>query len=168
MSVLFTVFVFVPIIGAFVLSLLAWNLNGTPTWVGLANYKAMLDDPLVRTSVENTLLFVVMGVVPTVFIGLWLAMLINFPFRGVTIVRSLYLVPAAVSLSASAVIWQYIYEPRFGLLSYIFAKVGIRPPARASSSPGLRAAESRRRLHLDHAADRDRCTWQRCSASRNR
>ena len=126
--VLFTVFVGVPILGAFALSFFAWNLNGTPTWVGLANYRAMIHDPLVSISVKNTLYFVAMGFLPTVFIALGLAMLINFQFRGATIVRSLYLVPAAVSLSASAVIWQYIYEPRFGLLSYMFNKVGIKPP----------------------------------------
>ena len=89
----------------------------------------MIHDPLVSKSVKNTLYFVAMGVVPTVFISLGLAMLINFQFRGATIVRSLYLVPAAVSLAASAVIWQYIYEPRFGLLSFIFDKVGITPPS---------------------------------------
>jgi multiple sugar transport system permease protein len=126
---LFTVFVGLPIVGAFALSFFTWNLNGAPTWIGLANYRTMIDDPLVSKSVENTLYFVAMGVLPTVFIGLGLAMLINFEFRGVTIVRSLYLVPAAVSLAASAVIWQYIYAPRFGLLSYLFNKVGIEAPS---------------------------------------
>lgn len=126
---LFTIFVGIPIIGAFALSFFAWDLNGSPTWVGLANYTAMLHDPLVTTSVKNTLYFVAMGVVPTVLISLGLAMLINFPFRGITIVRSLYLVPAAVSLAASAVIWQYVYAPKFGLLSYLFDKVGITPPS---------------------------------------
>ena len=98
---LFTVFVWIPILGAFALSFFAWNLNGTPTWVGLANYRAMLHDPLVDKSVRNTLEFVAMGVVPTVFLGLGLAMLINLQFRGATIVRSHYPVPAAVSLAAS-------------------------------------------------------------------
>ncbi len=126
---LFTVFVGIPIVGAFALSLFAWDLNGTPTWVGLANFRAMLHDPLVTTSVKNTLYFVAMGVLPTVFIALGLAMLINFQFRGITIVRSLYLVPAAVSLAASAVIWQYIYAPQFGLLSFLFDKVGLTPPS---------------------------------------
>jgi ABC-type sugar transport system permease subunit len=125
---LFTVFVGVPIIGAFALSFFAWSLNGSPTWVGLANYKAMFNDPLVGISVKNTLYFVAMGVLPTVFIALGLAMLINFRVRGITIIRSLYLVPAAVSLAASAVIWQYIYEPKFGFLSYVFNQVGITPP----------------------------------------
>jgi multiple sugar transport system permease protein len=126
---LFTVFVGVPIIGAFALSFFSWDLNGSPTWMGLANYTAMIHDPLVTISVKNTLYFVAMGVLPTVFIALGLALLINFQFRGITIVRSLYLVPAAVSLAASAVIWQYIYAPKFGLLSFLFDKVGLTPPS---------------------------------------
>ena len=126
---LFAVFVGVPILLAFGLSLFAWNLNGAPTWVGLGNFKAAFSDPIVGIAVKNTLYFVAMGVIPTVFISLGLAMLINFQFRGVTIVRSLYLIPAAVSLAASAVIWQYIYEPKFGLLSYVFSEIGLTPPA---------------------------------------
>jgi multiple sugar transport system permease protein len=126
---LFAVFVGVPILLAFGLSFFAWNLNGAPTWVGLGNFKAIFSDPIVGIAVKNTLYFVAMGVIPTVFISLGLAMLINFQFRGVTIVRSLYLMPAAVSLAASAVIWQYIYEPKFGLLSYVFGEIGITPPA---------------------------------------
>lgn len=125
---LFTLFVGVPIVGAFALSFVRWNLVGSPVWVGIDNYKQMFDDPIVAIAVKNTLYFVAMGVVPTVIISLGLAMLINFSFRGVTIVRSLYLVPAAVSLAASAVIWQYIYEPKFGFLSYIFGQVGLTPP----------------------------------------
>ena len=126
---LFAVFVGIPILLAFALSFFAWDLNGAPTWVGLGNFKAMFNDPIVGIAVKNTLYFVAMGVIPTVFISLGLAMLINFQFRGVTIVRSLYLIPAAVSLAASAVIWQYIYEPKFGLLSYVFGEIGITPPA---------------------------------------
>jgi len=125
---LFTVFVGVPIVGALALSFCRWNLVGSPIWVGLDNYKQMFNDPIVGIAVKNTLYFVAMGVLPTVIISLGLAMLINFRFRGVIIVRSLYLVPAAVSLAASAVIWQYIYEPKFGLLSWLFVQVGLTPP----------------------------------------
>jgi multiple sugar transport system permease protein len=125
---LFTVFVLVPIIGAFALSFFRWNLTGSPVWVGFANYNQLFSDPIVGIAVKNTLYFVAMGVIPTVILALLLAMLINFSFRGVTIVRSLYLVPAAVSLAASAVIWQYIYEPKFGFLAYIFGQLGLHAP----------------------------------------
>jgi multiple sugar transport system permease protein len=129
---LFVVFVGVPILGALALSFFEWNLSGSPfttaKWVGFANYTRLFADPLVGIAIKNTLYFVAMGVVPTVFISLGLAMLVNFRFPGVTVVRSLYLIPAAVSLAASAVIWQYIYEPKFGFLSFLFDQVGLTPP----------------------------------------
>jgi multiple sugar transport system permease protein len=127
--VLFTIFVGVPIVGGFLLSFFRWDLNGSPTWVGISNYSQLFHDPLVGTTVKNTVIFLALGVVPSVFISLGLALLINFRFPGMTIVRSLYLVPAAVSLAASAVIWQYIYEAKFGLLAYILSHIGITPPA---------------------------------------
>src|SRR5450432_4764479 len=71
-----------------------------------------------------------MGVVPTVLIALALAMLINFRFRFVGAVRSLYLIPAAMSFAASAVVWRYLYlnGPGFGVINYVISKLGVTPP----------------------------------------
>ena len=78
--IMFTIFVFVPIIGGVLLSLAQWNISvGGPKWVGLANYKTLFADPLVGQAVETTLKFLLFGVVPTVVISLGLAMLINCP-----------------------------------------------------------------------------------------
>ena len=65
------------------------------------------------------------GVVPTVFISLGLAMLINFRFRFVGAVRSLYLIPAAMSFAASAVVWRYLYldGPGYGVINYVISLV---------------------------------------------
>ena len=52
-------------------------------------------------------------------------MLINFRFRFVGVVRSLYLVPAAMSFAASAVVWRYLYlnGPGYGLINYVISPV---------------------------------------------
>ena len=78
----------------------------------------------------TTLKFIVFGVVPTVFIALGLAMLINMRFRLVGVVRSLYLIPAAMSYAASAVVWRYIFQdgPGFGILDYAISRFGVTPP----------------------------------------
>jgi multiple sugar transport system permease protein len=128
---LFTVFVLVPIVGGLLLSLTTWDItNGLPKWVGLANYRRMFADPLVWRAVLTTLKFIVFGVVPTVVIGLGLAMLINVRFRFVGVVRSLYLIPAAMSFAASAVVWRYIFldGPGFGVLDYVISRFGVTPP----------------------------------------
>ena len=133
--VMFTVFVGIPIIGGLALSFTTWDLTGLPQWVGLANYKEMFSDPLVGMAVKTTLKFLVLGVVPTVIISLGLAMLINFQFRFVAVVRSLYLIPAAVSFAASALIWQFIFRPGDqGLLDYVLSLFGIPGPGWLSST----------------------------------
>ena len=132
---MFTVFVGIPIIGGLALSFTNWDLTGLPQWAGLANYKEMFSDPLVGMAVKTTLKFLVLGVVPTVIISLGLAMLINFQFRFVGVVRSLYLIPAAVSFAASALIWQFIFRPgNQGLLDYVLSLFGIPGPGWLSST----------------------------------
>ncbi len=128
---MFTVFVVVPIVGGLALSFTTWDItNGLPKWVGLANYHKMFADPLVWQAVETTLKFIAFGVVPTIAISLGLAMLINFKFRFVSVVRSLYLIPAAMSFAASAVVWRYIFldGPGYGVLDYVISRFGLTPP----------------------------------------
>src|SRR5450432_51627 len=128
---LFPVFIVIPIVGGLLLSFTTWNItNGLPKWVGLDNYRQMRDDPLVWQSVKTTVKFIVMGVVPTVFIALALAMLINFRFRFVGAVCSLYLIPAAMSFAASAVVWRYLYlnGPGYGVINYVISRFGVTPP----------------------------------------
>jgi len=134
---MFTIFVVVPVLGGLYLSFTTWDItNGFPKWVGLQNYRQMLHDPLVWQAAETTLKFIAFGVVPTVFISVWLAMLINFRFRLVSAVRSLYLIPAAMSFAASAVVWRYIFQdgPGYGVLDYVISKFGVTPPDWLASS----------------------------------
>jgi multiple sugar transport system permease protein len=134
---LFTIFIIIPVVGGLLLSFTTWDItNGFPKWVGLANYRQMIHDPLVWQAVNTTLKFIALGVIPTVFISLWLAMLINFRFRGFSVVRSLYLIPAAMSFAASAVVWRFIFldGPGYGIVDYVISKLGVTPPDWLSST----------------------------------
>jgi ABC-type sugar transport system permease subunit len=132
--VLFTIFVGVPILGGLALSFTNWNLVGFPHFTGLANYRELLNDPMVSQAIETTVIFVALGVVPTVLIGLVLAMLVNVRMRFISAVRTLYFVPAVVSFAASAVLWNWIYRPGQGLLDYLLYKIGIIGPAWLAST----------------------------------
>jgi multiple sugar transport system permease protein len=131
---LFSIFVGIPIIGGFLLSFTSWGLVGFPQFVGLENYRRLVDDPMVPQAIETTMIFVALGVVPTALFGLLLAMLVNVRFRFITAVRTLYFIPAVVSFAASAVLWQWIYRPGQGLLDYLIYKVGIVGPAWLSNT----------------------------------
>lgn len=132
--ILFTVFITVPVLLGVALSFTRWNLVGSPKWVGLANYRELIKDPQVPRAIETTMQFLLFGVVPTVVLGLLLAMLVNTQFRGMAAVRTLYFVPAVVSFAASAVLWNWIYRPGQGILDYFLYKVGIIGPAWLSNT----------------------------------
>ena len=133
--ILYSVFILIPVVLALALSFTNWNLVGAPQWVGLANYRAMVNDPAVPQAIETTMIFLVFGVVPTVVLGLLLAMLVNVQFRFVGVVRTLYFVPAVVSFAASAILWQWIYRPGQGFLDFALQKVfGITGPAWLSNT----------------------------------
>ncbi|HLI01927.1 MAG TPA: sugar ABC transporter permease [Acidimicrobiales bacterium] len=132
--VLFTVFIIIPVLLAIGLSFTSWNLVGSPHWAGLQNYRQLLNDPAVPQAIGTTMQFLVVGVVPTVVIGLVLAMLVNTQFPLVAAVRTLYFVPAVVSFAASAVLWQWLYRPGQGILDYLLHQVGIIGPAWLSNT----------------------------------
>lgn len=132
--ILFTVFLAIPVLLAFILSFTNWSLVGFPTWAGLRNYKALLDDPAVPQAIETTMIFLALGVIPTVVLGLILAVFVNIRFPLVGLARTLYFVPAVVSLVASAVLWQWIYRPGQGILDYALKQLGLGGPAWLSST----------------------------------
>jgi multiple sugar transport system permease protein len=132
--ILYTVFIVIPVLLALGLSFTSWNLVGAPQWVGIANYKAMVNDPAVPQAIETTMIFLLFGVVPTIILGLLLAMLVNVQFRGIGVVRTLYFVPAVVSFAASAILWQWIYRPGQGFLDFILSKFGVNGPAWLSNT----------------------------------
>jgi ABC-type sugar transport system permease subunit len=130
--ILFTIFIVIPIILTVGLSF----TNATAEdyvpfkFVGLANYKQMLNDPIVGIAVGNTLKFLFYGVVPTILLGFGLALLLNVRFRGIGIIRALYLIPAAMSFAASAIVWNFFFvtpPPAFsvGLFAWIEKNLGI-------------------------------------------
>jgi multiple sugar transport system permease protein len=126
---LYALFIIVPIVLAVLLSFASWNLVGAPRFVGLANYAQLFRDPMVPEAIRTTFVFLVVGTVPTVVLGLAIAVLLNTRVRFIGIIRTLYFVPAVVSFAASAVLWQWIYRPGQGILDYLLQQVGITGPA---------------------------------------
>lgn len=126
---LYVIFIIIPIVLALVLSFMSWNLVGSPQFVGFANYMQLWHDPMVPQSMETSFIFLLFGTVPTVVLGLALAVLLNAQFRFIGLIRTLYFVPAVVSFAASAILWQWIYRPGQGIVDYLLQQVGIVGPA---------------------------------------
>src|SRR5258708_16551035 len=97
-------------------------------FIGLANYRAMLNDPGFWEALRNTFLFVGLGV-PTLVIGsLAIAIALHYPhssfFRSL---RAFYFVPAITAIVAISLIWGNIYNSQFGLLNWLLSLIGNGP-----------------------------------------
>src|SRR6187431_76827 len=129
-TLLFAVFMLVPIIASFALSFTGFSLGnlqdfGSTPFVGLANYTRLFQDAQFLKSVRNTAYFVVVGVPFTIALGLVLAVLLD---QGIGKLRAVFRVglylPVVTSIVAVAVIWRYMLDPDIGIVNAALAQVG--------------------------------------------
>jgi len=123
--IFFIAFELYPIVYGLYVSLTAWDLLTPPRFVGLANYAALFKDSLFLTSLRNTVLFVALDAPLAVAIPLGLAMLVNEAMPGRTLFRSAFVAPLMISASSVGVLWQWFYNPAFGLINYYATMVGL-------------------------------------------
>ena len=130
---LILVFFFVPVTAGLVLSVTDFDIYAiaspaTARFVGLGNFAAVLNDPVFWIALRNTMFFVLVGGPLTVAISLAAAVLVNSKLaRAPAFFRSLYFVPVVTTLVAMAVVWRYLYHPRYGLLNHVIGLVGLGP-----------------------------------------
>ena len=128
MLVQYTITTAVPMIMSFVLTFTNWSLMGTHKFIGLANWQKMLADPEVWNSLKVTLLYALYVVIPTVIIGLGLALLINNYRPGVGFFKAAYFFPVITSTVVIASIWKWMFvADESGIINQLLAIFGISP-----------------------------------------
>jgi multiple sugar transport system permease protein len=94
----------------------------------LANYRSLFaDDPLFEIALRNTVVYTVGTVVPTVFISLAVAGVLNRKVKGINIFRTIIFLPLAVSSVVMAVVWQFVFNTNNGLLNIMLGWIGLGP-----------------------------------------
>jgi multiple sugar transport system permease protein len=121
----FIVFEIYPIFQGLYVSLTRWDLATPPRFIGLANYAGLLKDTLFWTALRNTSLFVALNAPLAVVVPLSLALLVNEPIHGRAIFRSAFSTPLMISVATVGVLWQWFYNPAFGLINYYLGLVGL-------------------------------------------
>jgi multiple sugar transport system permease protein len=131
-----TVFWLIPIVASFLLSFTEWALiDPTPTWVGLQNYREMLDDRTFWVSLGVTLKFMVLSVPLYLVCGLVLSLLLNLKVRGINLFRTILFLPSVLSGVAVAVLWVALLNPDVGAINTLLRAIGIDDPPRWLQSP---------------------------------
>lgn len=121
-------FVVLPAILALVASFFRVPLaGGAWQWVGLANFQRVLTDPAVLQSIANTALYSLITIVPSLAIGLGLALLADSVTRGRALVRTLLFLPMTANLVAMAVVFRWVFAYQGGFVNQVLGLVGIPP-----------------------------------------
>jgi multiple sugar transport system permease protein len=124
---LIVLFGIVPIGWALLLSFQQNDLLTTPKYVGLENYRNLLHDPVFRDSVRRTIVYTLLFVPLSVGGALGLAVLLNAKLRFSRFYRTAVFIPVATSTVATAIIFNWLLDPTYGLANFVLGKVGLGP-----------------------------------------
>lgn len=125
----FLVFILYPIVISFYYGFTDFSLFTSPTWVGLQNYQQLITfDDKFLLSLYNTIYFTLLVIPASIVLALAMAIVLNIGLRGVSIYRAIFFMPTIVPAVASAVVWGWILNPRWGLINGFLQLVGISGP----------------------------------------
>jgi multiple sugar transport system permease protein len=97
----------------------------TQEFLGLANFLELVRDPVILRATWNTLLFNLVVTPAQIVLALALAVLVNRKGRTIQVFRSLFFMPAVISLVVASIIWKLMYNPDSGLLNSLLIAVGL-------------------------------------------
>jgi len=124
--ILFSLFVIWPILQSIWISFHEWSGFGPMSWVGLENYRDLMDDSRFHTSLLNNVRWLVLMLFAPVF-GLVIALFLNQDVAGIRVVKSLFFFPFVINLVVIGLVFSWFYNPEFGLLAALLRSVGLQP-----------------------------------------
>ena len=126
--VVFVAFFFVPLARSFYLSFQRSDLFGRPSgFVGWKHYGDLFTDPGFGKVLLVTLGFVLLTVIPSMLIGLVLALLLQNRIRGVKFFRTAFALPFAFSVATAAVLFGVMLNPATGVVNGLLSRIGVAP-----------------------------------------
>lgn len=123
----FLMFMLIPMVATFVLSFMEYDMLDPPTFVGLANYIEMFHDETTWQVTGNTVAYTLMTVPVGMVLALILAVALDQKIAFRRFYRAAFFLPSITSMVVVAIVWQWIYNPEYGLLNYILSFFGIAP-----------------------------------------
>lgn len=124
--VFFAAFALLPMALVIYLSFTSWRGIGAPTLNGLDNWRQLIKDPEVRSSIRITIIFTVGSWLSqtalSLVIGVWAAG--HQRYRAV--MSAIYFLPLLLSSTAIAIVWSVILDPNFGLAGWLGPVIGFR------------------------------------------
>lgn len=125
---------FYPTVEAFVISTTNWNLMNSPSFVGLANFKRLMADPVFWQVFRNTFLYLIIGTPVSLVLAFTIAYHLDRVRFMHGFIRALYFLPFLTTATAMARVWRWFYQPvPIGLINDVISSLGF------SQQPFLRS-----------------------------
>jgi N-acetylglucosamine transport system permease protein len=124
---LYGLFVVWPLVQAFRISFYRWHgISAHKTFIGLANYSSLAHDKDFGKALTNNLYLLFVGGAITLAVSVLIAHALQLPNLMSKALRSFILVPQMLSLAVVAILWMFIYNPSFGLVTSGMKAMGLR------------------------------------------
>ena len=114
------IFFYLPLGASFLIGFTKWDVLTSPQWIGLENYIRLFKTHLFYKTLWNTTRYALMLVPLGMTVSLVLALALNTSIRFRSIYRLIYFLPVLTVPVAIALVWQWIYNPQYGLLAQVF------------------------------------------------
>ncbi|MGB3306830.1 MAG: sugar ABC transporter permease [Thermomicrobiales bacterium] len=127
----FAVFTLLPLIFAFAVSFADWDVVsglGGIRWVGLKNFSTIMTDGNFWHAARTTLIYVGVSVPITTAAGLLIALALNGPVPGRSLLRLIFFIPFIVNAVAISATWILLYHPRYSPLNNTLRALGVENP----------------------------------------
>ena len=111
-------------------SFLDWSPSqriGQADWVGWRNYLGLLADPNFHESFWVTITFASVVVSVEMVLGVALALLLDRPLRGMSVLRTIFILPMMIAPIVVGLVWRYMYHPSVGVLNRTLTDWGFEP-----------------------------------------
>jgi multiple sugar transport system permease protein len=123
----FLAFYAFPMAYSFWMSFQKWDLLSPPKFVGLANFTKLLHDPIANLSLYNSAYYTILAVPLQLIVAFVLALALTQPLRFRDLYRGGFYMPILIPVIASAVVWQRVFHPEYGILNEALSWIGIAP-----------------------------------------
>jgi len=124
--IVFTVFVFIPMLTSLVFSFLDFNLMFTKvSFAGTKYYAKALSDSRFWNAMKNTIVYTLAVLILQIPFALLLAASIQKPCKRNDLFKTVYFIPAICSMSVISIIWSLLLNKDIGIVSYYLSFLGI-------------------------------------------
>lgn len=121
----FFIFTLLPVVLSLYYSFCDYSLLQSPVWVGMENYRELLQDEDFWRTLKNTGYYAAVSLPAGLMVSVGLALLLNQNIKGQAAYRTIIFLPSLVPIVASSMLWMWIFNAKLGLLNTVLAAIGI-------------------------------------------